>query len=292
MSIEVPQEKLDNITRLVRAWLNSSSATKTALQSLIGKLAFISACISPGRIFMQRMLNELGLLIHKQQRFHPSSETRADLEWWSVFLASYNGVSLIRSEPRINTPLWFCPDASLHGIGGFYDGRFFHATYPNFSTKLSLHINALEILAVTVSVKLWVSVLPRQRILVLTDNKSTELVSQSRLPFTQACLRELWLYAARYGFEISAHHIQGSQNVIADCLSRWDLNTSYQQEFYDTVLPLYDCITGEHCTTDLFSFECPWWLSFPYLFTRVSQRGLTRQSCLSSSLGSFRGHQR
>ena len=105
MSIEVPQEKLDNITRLVRAWLNSSSATKTALQSLIGKLAFISACISPGRIFMQRMLNELGLLIHKQQRFHPSSETRADLEWWSVFLASYNGVSLIRSEPRINTPL-------------------------------------------------------------------------------------------------------------------------------------------------------------------------------------------
>ena len=143
MSIEVPQEKLDNITRLVRAWLNSSSATKTALQSLIGKLAFISACISPGRIFMQRMLNELGLLIHKQQRFHPSPETRADLEWWSVFLASYNGVSLIRSEPQINTPLRFCPDASLHGIGGFYDGRFFHATYPNFITKLSLHINAL-----------------------------------------------------------------------------------------------------------------------------------------------------
>ena len=39
MSIEVPQDKLDKITRLVRAWLNSSSATKTALQSLIGKLA-------------------------------------------------------------------------------------------------------------------------------------------------------------------------------------------------------------------------------------------------------------
>ena len=68
------------------------------------------------------MLNELRLLTHKQQRFHPSPEMRADLEWWSLFQASYNGVSLIRSEPHINNPLRFCTDASLLGIGGFYDG--------------------------------------------------------------------------------------------------------------------------------------------------------------------------
>ena len=49
MSFEVPQDKLDSITLLVRFWLNTSSATKTTLQSLISKLAFVSACISPGR---------------------------------------------------------------------------------------------------------------------------------------------------------------------------------------------------------------------------------------------------
>lgn len=63
MSVEVPQDKLDTITLLVRVWLQTSSATKTALQSLIGKLAFVSACISSGRIFMQRMLNELRSLL-------------------------------------------------------------------------------------------------------------------------------------------------------------------------------------------------------------------------------------
>ena len=207
------------------------------------------------------MLNELRLLTHKQQRFHPSSEMLADLEWWSVCLASYNGVSLILSEPRINNPLRFCTDASLHGTGGFYDGRFFHAAYRNFITKQSLHINALEIPAVSVSVKLWASVLPGQRILVLTDNKSTELAlnsGKSRVPFSQACLLELWLYTARYDFEISAHYIPGSQNVIANCLSRWNLDTTYEQQFYDTVLPWYDYITEEHCTPDLLSFECPW----------------------------------
>ena len=102
MSIEVTQDKLDSITLLVRVWLNTSSATKTALKSLIGKLAFFSASISPGRIFMHRMPTELRLL-------------------------TYNGVPLIRSEPQINNPLRFCTDASLQGVGGFYDGRF-HAT--------------------------------------------------------------------------------------------------------------------------------------------------------------------
>ena len=104
--------------------------------------------------------------------------------------------------------------ACTHGIGGFYDGRFFHATYPQFIANHSLHINALEILAVTVSVKLWASILPRQRILVLTDNKNTEHAinsGKSRAPFWQACLRELWLYAARFDFEISACHIYISQ---------------------------------------------------------------------------------
>ena len=56
MSIEVPQDKLDSTSLLVLVWLNTSSATKSVLQSLIGKLAFVSTCISPGRIFMQRML--------------------------------------------------------------------------------------------------------------------------------------------------------------------------------------------------------------------------------------------
>lgn len=99
------------------------------------------------------------------------------------------------------------------------------------------------------------SFLPRQRILVLTDNKSTELAlnsGKSRVPFTQACLRELWLCAARYDFEISAHHIH---RRLSESLG---LEPSYQQQFYDTVLPLYDCITEEHCTPELYSFECLW----------------------------------
>lgn len=119
-------------------------------------LLFVLASVRAAYIFMQRRPNDLRSLTHKQQRSHPSSQMLADLRWWSVFLASYNGVSLIRSEPQINNSLRFCTDASLHGNSG----RLIHATYPLFITSQSLHINALEMLAVTVSVKLFASVLP------------------------------------------------------------------------------------------------------------------------------------
>ena len=134
---------------------------------------------------------------------------------------------MIRSELLLNNNLWFWTDASHRGIGSFYDGRFF-PQFPQFISDLSLHINALEILSVTVSIKLWASVLSRQRILVHTDNKNTDLAinsDKSRVSFSQACLRELWLYAARYDFEICARHIARSQNALADCFSRWDLDT-------------------------------------------------------------------
>ena len=58
------------------------------------------------------MQNEMHLITLKQQRFHPSREMLADLEWWNLFLVSYNGVSLIHSKPQINNPLRFCTDAS------------------------------------------------------------------------------------------------------------------------------------------------------------------------------------
>ena len=52
-TVQVPQDKLDSITELIKDWLTKLSATKAELQSLIGKLAFVCACISPSPIFMQ-----------------------------------------------------------------------------------------------------------------------------------------------------------------------------------------------------------------------------------------------
>lgn len=261
MTLEVPQDKLQHTSQLIRHWLTSPRVTKSDLQSLIGKLSYICACISPGRIFMQRILQELRQLPHKSSRFTPSSATLADFRWWNTFLSAYNGVSLLRTSPWIDTDYRFCTDACLSGIGGFFDGRFYHSSYPSFIDSASLTIASLEMLAVTVSVKLWSTELRGQRILVRTDNQNTELAintGRSRVPFVQSCLRELWFYASLCDFELRALHIAGHQNSIADALSRWDTQPQYRTTFYDEASLLYNNLSEYFCSFDLFRFKCQW----------------------------------
>ena len=155
----------------------------------------------------------------------------AALRWWNEFLAVYNGVSLLRSSPQIETTVRFCTDTCISGIGGFFDGRVFRSSYSPFIDTALLSIASLEMLAVIVSLKLWSEELRGQRILLRTDNQNTEIAintGHSRVPFVQSCLRELRFYAFRFDFELRALYIPGHQNTIADSLSRWDNDPQYQ----------------------------------------------------------------
>ena len=203
---------------------------------------------------MQRMLYELRWLPHKSSHFTPSSALLADLRWWNEFLPIYNGVSLLRSHLWIYMTLRFCTNACISGIGGFFDGRFFHSSYPPFINTASLPIASLEMLAVIVSLKLWSADLRSQRILVRTDHQDTELAintGRSRVPFVQSCFRELWFYASRFDFELRALHIPGHQNTIADSMSRWDSDLKFHRTFFEAAQFHYNTLTEYVCSFDV-----------------------------------------
>ena len=90
---------------LLPLWLTKKSATKTELQSLIGKLSFVSKCVRPGRLFLTRILDTLRSLRRHHHRIKLSAEFRKDIHWWLRFISVYNGVSLIPTE------LWSEPDS-------------------------------------------------------------------------------------------------------------------------------------------------------------------------------------
>ena len=71
MTLEIPEDKLSRASALICLWLSSPRTTKSNLQSLIGKLSYICACISAGKIFMQRVLCDLHCLPHKSSRPGP-----------------------------------------------------------------------------------------------------------------------------------------------------------------------------------------------------------------------------
>ena len=68
-TIEVTTDRLTEIKSLVSHWLNKSVAIKRELQSLIGKLNFVSKCVLGSRIFLNRLLAVLRTLSTQGQKF-------------------------------------------------------------------------------------------------------------------------------------------------------------------------------------------------------------------------------
>ena len=58
---------------------------------------------------------------------------------------------------------------------------------------------------------------------IFCDNKAVFQVVESRKtkdPYSAACIHNIWLLTAMYNINLNVQHIQGTHNVIADCLSR------------------------------------------------------------------------
>ena len=66
MTIEITHERLIEIQLLLRNWLSKDTASLKELQSVLGKLNFIAACVRPGRIFISRLLQWLKVLNKNQ----------------------------------------------------------------------------------------------------------------------------------------------------------------------------------------------------------------------------------
>ena len=72
-------------------WPQFSTFTRRQLQSLLGKLSFVTACVRPGWIFMSHLLHRLRSLPYKQSRFPFTSDMLSDIDWWLSFLPCFNG---------------------------------------------------------------------------------------------------------------------------------------------------------------------------------------------------------
>ena len=83
------------LEQLLEQWIHKRTATKAALQSLVGKLIFISKCVRQSRIFIARILILLRKVLFNHHHVNLTAEFRKDIAWWRRFLRAYNGVSMI-----------------------------------------------------------------------------------------------------------------------------------------------------------------------------------------------------
>ena len=97
MTIEITQERLQELKVLLNQWLKKTQMTRKQLESIIGKLSFVSNCVRAGRVFISRLIVALRGL--PRFGWHPvTPQIKQDISWWYQFIHHYNGVSILWLE--------------------------------------------------------------------------------------------------------------------------------------------------------------------------------------------------
>ena len=227
LTLSVSPGRLCELEQLLEQWIHKRTATKAALQSLVGKLIFISKCVRQSHIFIARILILLRKVLFNHHHVNLTADFRKDIAWWRRFLRAYNGVSMISTAQWSSPGEVFTTDACLTGCGGLCGDQYFHAVFPSFVVQQTLDINCLELLTIIVALKLWGLRWSGLRLTVRCDNAVAVTVlnnGRCRNSFLNSCLRELCYLATIHEFEIRAVHVPGVSNCYVDILSRWDSN--------------------------------------------------------------------
>ena len=257
-TISVPDDRLAEILELLGEWKGKVYFKKVELQSLIGKLQFITKCVRQSRIFLNRMLETLRSISSEKKKNKSTESFRKDMQWWSMFVEKFNGTSYIPPLRWAEPDIAFSTDSSLQGCGGICGYEFFHAVYPEFILQQEYPIHALEMLAVLIAVRFWGRYCSGSKLQIFCDNEPVVKVinsSRTKDAFLGTCLRELWLEVSKYAFELRAVHLPGVDNRVADWLSRWNLDPKYSQSFYQFIGGELERYEEVFTTPEMFTFS-------------------------------------
>ena len=115
MTLRLPEEKLLQLRKELQGSLSRNRFTKRQLQSLAGRLSWAASVVKGGRVFLRRIFNTIRMLRQNTHRVRVNSEVRMDLLWWSSFISTFNGRSVILDQYPIESVF---TDACNEGAGG------------------------------------------------------------------------------------------------------------------------------------------------------------------------------
>ena len=118
-------------------------------------------------IDLSMTVRELYHLIHLNRGFC------SDLEWWSMFLSNWNGVSLLSTVVHEPPDVTITSDASGNWGGGAFSstGEWFQCSWPE--EWKDVHITVKELVPIVIAATLWGCYWRGKTIQCWTDNSSS-----------------------------------------------------------------------------------------------------------------------
>ena len=235
--LSLPSENLTCLLETLDHWIQRKICTRRELESLIGILQHACTVVQPGRTFLR---NAIPLLrVAKQPHHHIclNKEFRSDLYWWKTFASHWNGKSLIIHSQSPETTV--TSDASgSWGCGAWHKQNWFQLPWDDATVKL--YIAVKELLPIVISSAIWGDQWKGHKVQAFCDNTAAVEAINARVSkdkHMMHILRCLFFIEAYHQFQLTACHITGIQNTMADDLSRNQLGSFSNASANPSVIP-------------------------------------------------------
>lgn len=222
MVARLPIEKVDKISLALADFRQRQKVTLVDLQSLIGLLNFACRVVVPGRTWLRRLIDLTKGLTQPFHHVRLTADAKADLEVWSIFIHHFNNSTMFLSNHwDTNAQLQLFTDASNLGFGALLESQWFYGEWD--IAMQTHHINIKELFPITVALELWGKRLENKSVLFFSDNETVVAIINKQTspnPHMMALLRRLVTVSLCFNIRFRAKHIPGTENVLADALSR------------------------------------------------------------------------
>ena len=226
MEARLPPEKVHKYRTMISDNKHKRKITLVELQRIIGALQHCCYIVPAGRAFLRRLIHLTKGLTQPFHHTRLNAEARADLETWDTFLTQFNGKAFFL-DPKCLTShtLHLYTDAAQSlGFGAVLQEQWFYGAWPD-EWKL-FDITFLELFPIVLALHLWGHLLANKRIVFHTDNMALVFILNkfsSKDPTVMKLVRPLALVCLKDNIMFTAEHIPGTENILADTLSRLNL---------------------------------------------------------------------
>ena len=221
MTVSLTPSKAMKVKSKAVELLHNQSPTIRTVSEMIGLMVVSFPGVMYGPLYYRQLeIEKVVALKQNQGNFEASmilsDNARSDLHWWIE-----NITDTSNTTAHGNCQVTVYSDASLTGWGEVLNSITTGGQWTEDESQN--HINYLEILACFLTLKAFFSQIKNCHVKTMIDNTTAVSYINGmgvRSPNCNQITRELWVWCANQGIWLSAAHIPGKKNVLADKESR------------------------------------------------------------------------
>ena len=225
--LRLPLQKVRDCQEVIQSFLCRAKATLREFQSLVGKLQFACCVLVPGRAFLRRLIDRTIGIVSPFHNIRVTAECKEDLRVWLSVLREYNGRTMFLEErwTRYDQVRMYTDASGSIGYGALLGSSWCQGKWPLEWCERGITFK--EMVPILMALKLWGCRLQDKRLVCYTDNMAVMAALNSmtcKCPHTMWLLRRIVAVCMRHNVLLSAVHVPGVDNGLADALSRFQVD--------------------------------------------------------------------